>query len=271
MGCGSSRVYHSELHPEWNKQFSLLGLNNTLIDLLYKHFAKADTEGNESIDSLEILMFLDVDRTPFTERLFKIFDKDKSGEIDFREFVFAVYNYCTLDKVTLPYFAFSLYDSDGSGEIGEKEVVLMLKDIYGPGVELVADNGGSNKGKGHYKYTSGAGDASTFKTKASTQVQFEIPRLLGETIDLQEFLKFTKSHEIMLKPAFHMMRLMQSKIMGESYWEPLAEARRKFSGGKYLSIEQILQKRIPKSAQGKEPLEKKRRKIDTQPGKKPAH
>ena len=98
MGCGPSRVYHSELHPEWNKQFSLLGLNNNVIDLLYKHFAKADTEGNESIDSLEILMFLDVDRSPFTERLFKIFDKDKSGEIDFREFVFAVYYLLSLSE-----------------------------------------------------------------------------------------------------------------------------------------------------------------------------
>ena len=46
-------------------------------------------------------MFLDVERTRFTKRIFSIFDDDKSGQIDFREFVLSIWNYCTLGKSSL--------------------------------------------------------------------------------------------------------------------------------------------------------------------------
>lgn len=49
----------------------------------------------------QLLMFLDVERTRFTKRIFSIFDDDKSGEIDFREFVLSIWNYCTLGKTSL--------------------------------------------------------------------------------------------------------------------------------------------------------------------------
>ena len=59
------------------------------------------------------------------EKLYKLFqaiDKDGSGEIDFREFVVALWNYCTMGKSALTIFAFDLYDLDGSGEIELDEV-----------------------------------------------------------------------------------------------------------------------------------------------------
>ena len=46
-------------------------------------------------------MFLDVERARFTKRIFSIFDNDKSGQIDFREFVLSIWNYCTLGKSSL--------------------------------------------------------------------------------------------------------------------------------------------------------------------------
>ena len=45
-------------------------------------------------------------------------DEDQSGEIDFREFVIAIWNYCSFTKSALILFAFDLYDIDNSGTIG---------------------------------------------------------------------------------------------------------------------------------------------------------
>jgi Ca2+-binding EF-hand superfamily protein len=96
------------------------------------------------------LTFFDLERNKFTERVFGIFDEDGSGCVDFKEFVVALWNYCTLTHSTLgkwqsqhPYrpgpflttssalFAFDLYDKDSSGIIDSNEVKLMLKEIYG--------------------------------------------------------------------------------------------------------------------------------------------
>ena len=49
----------------------------------------------------ELLKFLDLQETPFTRAIFMVMDEDKSGEIDFREFVIALWNYCTLSKVNV--------------------------------------------------------------------------------------------------------------------------------------------------------------------------
>ena len=54
-------------------------------------------------------MFLDVERTRFTKRIFSIFDDDKSGEIDFREFVLSIWNYCTLGKTSLSKLSIDIY------------------------------------------------------------------------------------------------------------------------------------------------------------------
>lgn len=103
MGCGSSfdAVFHSEKFMEWNAQFSALQLTKNELERLYKIFCRVDVDGSGSIALAELLAHIDVERTKFTERTFSIFDEDGSGEIDFREFVLSMWNYCTLTKATL--------------------------------------------------------------------------------------------------------------------------------------------------------------------------
>ena len=61
----------------------------------------------------------------------KVIDKDGSGEIDFQEFVLAVWNYCSFDKDALITFAFSLYDKDDSGDIDVDEATCMIREVWG--------------------------------------------------------------------------------------------------------------------------------------------
>lgn len=84
-----------------------------------------------SIDIAELLVNLNLDTTPFTRRIFALFDTDNSGEVDFVECVLALWNYCSLADTELVAFAFELYDEDGSGFLQQSEVAQILRDVYG--------------------------------------------------------------------------------------------------------------------------------------------
>ena len=70
------------------------------------------------------------DPTSFADYVFKVFDSDKSGTIDFKEFI------CALsvtsrgkmeDKLD---WAFQLYDIDGDGKISYEEMLAIVEAIY---------------------------------------------------------------------------------------------------------------------------------------------
>jgi Ca2+-binding EF-hand superfamily protein len=101
--CNSySDVYDKNRQLEaWRPQFEALQLKRKEIGKLYRIFRTADVDNSGTIGLPELLGLMDVERTPFSERVFSIFDEDGSGEIDFREFVLSLWNYCTLSAATL--------------------------------------------------------------------------------------------------------------------------------------------------------------------------
>lgn len=105
MGCGPSAF---ELAIQNNKsfkndlaQYKLLQLSQNDVGKLFNIFNAMDANGGGTIDLCELLAHIDLPRTAFTTKVFSIFDDNNSGAIDFKEFVLALWNYCTLTKGTL--------------------------------------------------------------------------------------------------------------------------------------------------------------------------
>lgn len=131
MGCCCGSGIEKKIPPDWLAQFKALQLSRSELTKFFNTYKRIDRDKKGSIELQELLDFLDVENTSFTNRAFSVFDSNGSGKIDFREFVLSLWNYCTLTKATLDIFTFDLYDEDSSGELGMKEVLQMVEDLYG--------------------------------------------------------------------------------------------------------------------------------------------
>jgi Ca2+-binding EF-hand superfamily protein len=211
--CTTHDVYDIPAIRGWRKQFEALQLKASEVSKLYKIFRKVDADGSGTIELIELLVHIDLERTKFTERIFSIFDEDGSGQIDFREFVVALWNYCTLSRATLDLFAFDLYDSDSSGMLSICEVDGMLRDIYGKGA----------KTNHHAK-----------------QISTEL-KMLDEEIDVDAFVTFARTHHALLFPAFQMQSALQDKILGKGFWTKSANRRIEISKGKFVPIARFME------------------------------
>ena len=174
---------------------------------LHKAFKKVDKDGSGAIELWEMLDHLDLKRNKFAKRVFAIFDEDGSMEIDFREFVVALWQYCTLGRTQLVMFAFDLYDRDSSGAIDFSEFNGMLKELYGK------------------KYEQNA---------IALNLLRHINRLNEkrdeEVCDIETFVEFCRSHPAMLSPAFLMQQVMRERILGPAWWDRRADERVRVRG-----------------------------------------
>jgi len=220
MDCEAFYNEHKDFLP-YKKDFDRLMLKGYHLSLLFKAFVKIDQDLSGEISTWELLEFLHLERTKFTKRIFRIFDEDGSGQIDFREFCMSLWNYATLGKNQLIMFAFDLYDNDGSGQIDFTEVEMMLKEVYGRG----------------------------FKGNAHAQKILEKTRNMSEeNFTVDSFSVFVQKHPALLFPAFLLQTTIQKLIVGQDFWEECAMTRINLSNGQYVTISQILKAHVSSSA-----------------------
>ncbi|KAF0692419.1 Aste57867_16513 [Aphanomyces stellatus] len=93
----------------------------------FKRFQATDKDGSGQIDYTEFCEIMLVDPSPQCEKLFGLFDNDKVGRIDVREFLIALSNFCGAEKEEKLKFAFMVFDDDGNGVLSKQELMKILK------------------------------------------------------------------------------------------------------------------------------------------------
>lgn len=93
----------------------------------YKRFQATDKDKSGVVDYTEFCEILQVDPAPLCEKVFRLYDYDKTGQIDAREFLIAVANYTGASKEDKLKFAFMSFDEDGNGVITKAELLKILK------------------------------------------------------------------------------------------------------------------------------------------------
>jgi Ca2+-binding EF-hand superfamily protein len=109
-------TYTPDQIKEWHRKF-LLDCPTGVLDKkkfisVYKDFypqTKADEFGNQ---------------------IFKLFDTDKSGKIDFTEFIIAITTTANGDIRKKLQLAFAIYDTNNNGRIDQKEMIKVITSMY---------------------------------------------------------------------------------------------------------------------------------------------
>eukprot|EP01007_Sphenomonas_quadrangularis_P000587 NODE_1432_length_875_cov_140.440678_g1184_i0.p1 GENE.NODE_1432_length_875_cov_140.440678_g1184_i0~~NODE_1432_length_875_cov_140.440678_g1184_i0.p1 ORF type:complete len:201 (-),score=19.87 NODE_1432_length_875_cov_140.440678_g1184_i0:220-822(-) len=99
------------------------------IERLHEHYRKVSSSATDDdlIDQKEFALALGTSNSAFCNRMFAVIDRDSTGTIDFREFIYGLSIFSekgSLDDKAK--FSFAVYDIDGDGFISKKELFDML-------------------------------------------------------------------------------------------------------------------------------------------------
>ncbi|KAG7389552.1 hypothetical protein PHYPSEUDO_010197 [Phytophthora pseudosyringae] len=147
-------------------------------------------------------VLLDLKRSRFSEKAFSVMDRNGSGEVDFIEFVLAVWNYCSFNHASLVRFAFDLYDVDGSGEIEHDEVVRCVREVWGS-----------------------AWESSPSAHKIVEKLDTIMENTANNRLSANLFQEFAIRHPMLLFPAFELQMEIQRKVLGKRFWSRATEKR----------------------------------------------
>lgn len=129
MGKGASKLSKDELQ-ELKKATHF---DRKELQQWYKNFLKECPNGlfdKAEFQKIYKRFFPFGESSTFSEYVFNVFDKDKSGSIDFKEFICAlsVSSRGTMDEKLD--WAFQLYDIDNDGMISYEEMLAIVSAIY---------------------------------------------------------------------------------------------------------------------------------------------
>lgn len=215
MGCGGPLKDIIRAEPNlkhWRLQFRSIGIEDNEILQLYNLYAHAKEQ--HIIGKLEVLTvfkMLEIERLKFMFKTFAAFRQDKNEEIfsDFRDFVFSLWNFCTMNAGDMAKFAFDLYDTRRSGKVDVDTLCGMLKDLYG------------------YEYR----NSEVAKT-AATNLQ----NIKKSKIDKGVFISTLEKTPRLFNKILRSQNNVRRKAIDLEFWQHMAEIRYKLPEGKLIKV-----------------------------------
>lgn len=191
---------------------------------LYACFTAMDAKRAGLVELPAFYRFMRLAPSPYTERLFHLFDLGGDGAIDFHEFVVAVWNYAVLDASALTRFAHMLYDTGATGFLRPGDLEDMVRQMWGDGyasnprvMRLFAEAGVASGGGG-----GGGGGGGAPPAHAAGAIPFDV------------FARVTRGFPYLLLPAFQLQAAVRRAVLGEGFWAALfAERARRGTAARY--------------------------------------
>ena len=132
MGGSSGKV--RKLNPKTLKELQECVDVDFTVQEIEGWFREYRTSLRKGLDKLTVTEFQDVynsvfdgDAAEFTKHLFRTFDSDGDGFVDFKEFIVGLCVSGSDNADTRLRWAFKMYDCDGNGFITRGEMASMLK------------------------------------------------------------------------------------------------------------------------------------------------
>ena len=185
----------------WQK----LGCTEKDLLRLQRLFGKADADRSGQLNLLEFLMYVDVEKTPLARKVFELFDHDGSHEMSFKEFAFALWNFCSLDHSGLGRFTYGVYAAE-SGGVDQRGVGRFVEGVYGK-----------------------AGSGGPMAKKVEVELNL-LRKQEGGRIGLPAWESFVARGQSSLLPLFSVHRTLQKKCLGLAYWERTTKRRSQLFG-----------------------------------------
>jgi len=96
------------------------------IKKVYKRFQDIDVDKSGAIDYQEFIQALEMEDNTISRQMFRVFDMDGSQSIELKEFIVVLSRYTSAARSEKLKFAFMMFDEDGSGFIERDELLDML-------------------------------------------------------------------------------------------------------------------------------------------------
>ena len=184
---------------EWVKHFEF---DDKKLKQMHKSFCDMDDDDSGQVSLEEFLKYYNIKETPFAKRAFSLLDDDGSGELDFGEYVVAIFNFATSTTFLLVSFLFDLFDLDGGGTLDMPEceaLMRMMYDVEEINMEVVEALDRIDE--------DGDGD-----------------------VTIEELIAFGKNEPCLLAPVLQLQKTLRKRIFGVKFWRLKTEWRIKTWG-----------------------------------------
>eukprot|EP00941_MAST-03F_sp_MAST-3F-sp1_P000499 g499.t1 len=207
-----------------------LHLTKRNLAAMHRVFRRYDRDRSGTIDYEEFYQLIGEKQNVFGDSIFELVDLDNNGTLDFGEFVEATSTYCMFGKEDVLKFCFYIFDKDKNGYIEEDELQDLVAILHGSGA-------GANVIKALKEFDHDKDNKITFA----------------------EFVEMNEVYPGVLFPAFRIHGNMQMRIMGMDFW---AGKRAKFRRlRKKQAKEEEFERTADERKERKHKLEQVRRRV----------